>query len=168
MGPEVRNDEAELLLAAVRGSRLVIVTVETAGITTGAYVLFDVVVVEASDTGDAGDSMTGEAGDSKVGEAGESITGDEGDSTTAKSLVSITRREEGSNMEGDEKSGESGESGGARRGESSPADFLHREKCLTLDSDTLLFLFGGSFSPICPLGEKRYLRYIRNKWRKFL
>lgn len=34
---------AEYLLAAVRGSRLVMVTVETAGITTGVYDFFGVV-----------------------------------------------------------------------------------------------------------------------------
>lgn len=44
-------DEApadENLLAAVRGSRLVMVTVETAGITTGVYSLFVVAVLGVS------------------------------------------------------------------------------------------------------------------------
>lgn len=45
LGPEEPLDKAENLLAAVRGSRLVMVTVETAGITTGAYALFVVVAL---------------------------------------------------------------------------------------------------------------------------
>lgn len=39
-------DVAENLLAAVRGSRLVMVTVETAGITTGVYALFGFVELQ--------------------------------------------------------------------------------------------------------------------------
>lgn len=89
-------EKAENLLAAVRGSRLVIVTVETAGITTGVYALFRVGVLNVSGVGDVGDSMTGEAGESKVGEAGESIIGEAGDSTIVNAGVSIIRRDEGS------------------------------------------------------------------------
>lgn len=86
--------EAGNLLAAVRGSRLVMVTVETAGITTGVYALFRVVIhLGVSGVGDAGDSMIGEAGDSKVGEAGESIMGEAGDSTIVNGQ-SVVRRDE--------------------------------------------------------------------------
>lgn len=48
LGPEVPLDGAEKRLAAVRGSRLVMVTVETAGITTGVYALFRVVLLQLS------------------------------------------------------------------------------------------------------------------------
>lgn len=136
-------DEAENLFAAVRGSRLVIVTVETAGITTGVYSLFCEAALEVSGVGDAGDSMMGEAGDSKVGDAGESIIGEAGDSTIVSGRGSIIKWDEGSNRE-DAGESMSGESGGARRGESSPAGLLQDGPCLSLDTDTLGFFFAGS------------------------
>lgn len=117
MGPELLPDVAEILFAAVRGSRLVIVTVETTGMTTGVYALCGVLALGASRFDEEVDSMTGEAGDSKVGEAGESSVGEAGDSTMVKG-ESMMRLDDVSM---------SGESGGARRGESSPADFLQRE-----------------------------------------
>lgn len=138
-------DEAENRLAAVRGSRLVMVTVETAGITTGVYALFRVVVLGVSGVGDAGDSMIGEAGDSNVGEAGESIMGEAGDSTIVNGGASMIRRDEGSIRE-DVGESMSGESGGARRGESSPADLLQEGSCLSLVSEALGFFFAGSSS----------------------
>lgn len=138
-------DGPENLLAAVRGSRLVMVTVETAGITTGVYALFVIVALGVSGVGEAGDSMTGEAGDSKVGEAGESIMGEAGDSTIVNTGESIVRREEGS-IRDDVGESMSGESGGARRGESSPADFLQGYSYLSLISETLGFFFEGSSS----------------------
>lgn len=52
------------LFAAVRGSRLVNVTVEAAGIPTGAYVLCAEAAFAVFTIGDEGESMTGEAGDS--------------------------------------------------------------------------------------------------------
>lgn len=91
LGPKVQLDEAENLFAAVRGSRLVMVTVETDGIATGIYALFGAVTLEVIGVGDAGDSMVGEAGDSKVGEAGESITGEAGDSTIVSAGGSILK-----------------------------------------------------------------------------
>lgn len=145
MGPEVPIDVAEILLAAVRGSRLVMVTIDTAGITTGVYAFFGAFC--KSGVGDVGDSMTGEAGDSKIGDAGESIVGEAGDSTIVKAGESMVRQDEESMREYVGES-MSGESGGARRGESSPADFLQREKCLSLDSETFVFFFAGSSS--CP------------------
>lgn len=78
---EVPPDEAVNLLAAVRGSRLVMVTVETVGITTGVYDFTGATAADVCEVGDLGDSITGEAGDSNVGEAGDSFTGEEGDST---------------------------------------------------------------------------------------
>lgn len=142
-------DKAENLFAAVRGSRLVMVTVETAGITTGVYALFDVVALGVSGVGDAGDCMTGEAGDSKVGEAGESFMGEAGDSTIVNTGESMIRRDVGESM--------SGESGGACRGESSPAGFLQEGSYLSLVSETLGFFFAGSSSPasIWPLGRNK-------------
>lgn len=138
-------DRTENLLAAVRGSRLVMVTVETAGITTGVYALLAVVALGVSGVGDAGDSRTGEAGDSKVGEAGESIMGEAGDSTIVNTGESMIRRDEGS-IRDDVGESMSGESGGARRGESSPADFLQEGSYLSLVSETLGFFFAGSSS----------------------
>lgn len=131
--PEVPLDETENLFAAVRGSRLVMVTVETAGITTGIYALFGVAALGGSGVGEAGDSMTGEAGESKVGEAGESLMGEAGDSTIVNVGESMIRRDKGSTGD-DVGESMSGESGGARRGESSPADFLQEDSYLSLVS----------------------------------
>lgn len=159
LGPGIPLDEAENLLAAVRGSRLVMVTVETAGITTGEYALFFVEALEVSGVGDAGDSMTGEVGDSKVGEAGESIVGEAGDSTIVNTGESMIRRDEGS-IRDDVGESMSGESGGARRGESSPADFLQAGSYLSFVSETLgLFFMGSSSSPanVWPLGKNKNL-----------
>lgn len=64
VGPEEPLDGPEDLFAAVRGSRLVKVAVETAGITTGAYVLCAEAALAVLGAGEAGESMTGEAGDS--------------------------------------------------------------------------------------------------------
>lgn len=75
-------DSAENLPAAVRGSRLVMVVMETAGFATGVNALFEGAAL--------GGSGVGEAGDSNTGDAGESITGEAGDSTmvrTGESLV---------------------------------------------------------------------------------
>lgn len=52
------------LFAAVRGSRLVKVTLEVAGIPTGAYFLCAEAALGVFASGDEGESMTGEAGDS--------------------------------------------------------------------------------------------------------
>lgn len=151
LGPEGPLDEVENLLAAVRGSRLVMVTVETTGITTGAYARFVEVDAGKSAVGDAGDSDTGEAGDSKVGEAGESIVGEAGDSTMVSAGESMTRRDVGESM--------SGESGGACRGESSPPAYLLQEgSCFSRVSATLAFFFAGSSSSpasIWPLRRKK-------------
>lgn len=65
----------------MRGSRLVMVTVETAGIAAGVPTFFFVVVLGSTGVGEARQSMSGDAGDSKRGEAGESIVGEAGDST---------------------------------------------------------------------------------------
>lgn len=159
LGPEVLPDKAENLLATVRGSRLVKVTVETAGITTGVYVLFGLVALLLSWEGDAGYSITGEAGESKIGEAGESIVGEAGDSTIVSAGESMIRRDVGSNRE-DVGESRSGESGGARKGESSPADCLHEGSCLFLVSETLGFFFTGSSSCpaiIWPIGRNKNL-----------
>lgn len=145
LGPELLLDKALNLPAAVRGSRLVIVTVETAGITTGVYGLCGIEVLEDSDFGDAGDSMVGEAGDSRIGEAGDSIVGEAGDSTIVNGGASIIRREEGSTMDNVGES-MSGESGGAINGESSPADFFQGGSYFSLVSDSLSFFLGGSSS----------------------
>lgn len=144
--PVLELDEAKNLLAAVRGSRLVMVTVETAGIITGPYALFGGVALRVNEAGDAGESMVGDAGDSKVGEAGESITGEAGDSTIVNAGASIIKRD-GESM--------SGESGGARRGESSSPYFLQDGSGLSLDTETLCFFFAGSSSAACiwPLGK---------------
>lgn len=136
-------DEAENLFAAVRGSRLVMFTVETTGMTTGAYALFGIVTLGVSAAGEAGDSITGEAGDSKVGEAGESIVGEAGDSTIVSAGTSMIRRDEGS-IKRDSGESMSGESGGACSGESSPPDLFHKGSCLSLVSETLVFFFAGS------------------------
>ena len=138
LGPKELLDEAENLLAAVRGSRLEMVTVETAGITTGVYAFFVVVALGMSGVGDAGDSETGEAGDSKVGEAGESLMGEAGDSTMVSTGESMTRQDVGESM--------SGESGGARRGESPPVYLLQEGSFLSFVSETLGFFFAGSSS----------------------
>ncbi len=138
-------DTAVNLLAAVRGSRLVMVTVETAGITTGVYVLFVVVALGESGVGEAGESMTGEAGDSKVGEAGESIIGEAGDSTIVNTGESMVRQDEGSNKI-DVGESMSGEPGGARRGESSPAVFRQEGSYLSSFPETFGFFFMGSSS----------------------
>lgn len=79
------------LFAAVRGSRLVMVVMETAGFTTGMRALFDVKALGGSAVGEAGESMTGEAGDSNTGEAGESIVGEAGDSTIVRTGESLMR-----------------------------------------------------------------------------
>lgn len=64
LGPKFALAGPENLLAAVRGSRLVNVTVEAAGIPTGAYVLCAEADFAVFAIGDEGESMTGEAGDS--------------------------------------------------------------------------------------------------------
>lgn len=87
---ELPPKEAVSLFAAVRGSRLVMVTVETVGITTGVYDRFGAGNVEPSAVGEAGDSIIGEAGDSNVGEVGDSITGEAGDSTIVNFGESIS------------------------------------------------------------------------------
>lgn len=84
-------DRAENLLAAVRGSRLVMVAVETVGFTTGVNGLFEVEALGGSGVGEAGDSMAGEAGDSNTGDAGESIMGEAGDSTIVRTGESMMR-----------------------------------------------------------------------------
>lgn len=157
LGEELTLDGADNLLAAVRGSRLVMVTVETAGITTGVYVVFVVVALGVSGVGEAGESMTGEAGESNVGEAGESIMGEAGDSTIVNTGESMVRRDEESIRDDDGES-MSGESGGARRGESSSAYFLLGGSYLSLVSEIFCFFFVGSSSSvggICPLGQKK-------------
>lgn len=123
------------------------VTVETAGIITGVYVLFSG-VVPVSGVGDAGDSMIGEAGDSKVGEVGESIVGEAGDSTSVNFGGSIIRCDGGSNS-GDAGESISGGSGGACRGESA-AYFFQDGSCLSLDTNVLAFFLLGS--PISEAG----------------
>lgn len=76
----------------MRGSRLVMVVVETVGFTTtGMNVLFEVEAFGGSGVGEAGDSMAGEAGDSKTGDAGESIMGEAGDSTIVRTGESMVR-----------------------------------------------------------------------------
>lgn len=135
------------------------VTVETAGITTGVYALFGLGALGVSRVGDAGYSITGEAGESKTGEAGESIVGDAGDSTIVSAGESMIRRDVGSNRE-DVGESMSGESGGACRGESSPADCLQEGSCLSFVSETLGFFFAGSSScsaSIWPLGRNTNL-----------
>lgn len=62
--PKLPLGGPEDLFAAVRGSRLVKVTVEAAGIATGAYVLCAEAALAVFTVGDEGESMTGEAGDS--------------------------------------------------------------------------------------------------------
>lgn len=105
------------------------VTVETAGITTGVYGLDCVVALGMSEVGEAGDSKTGEAGDSKMGEAGESLKGEEGDSTIVNAV--------GESL--------SGESGGANKGESSPLlSYFLQEVSRFSVSENLGFLVTGS------------------------
>lgn len=150
-------DGADNLFAAVRGSRLVMVTVETAGITPGAYAVLAVATLGMSGVGEAGESMTGEAGESNVGEAGESIMGEAGDSTIVNTGESMIRRDEES-IRNDVGESMSGESGGARRGESSPADFLLDGSYLSLVSEIFCLFFVGSSSSvggICPFGGKK-------------
>lgn len=151
---EIPPDAAAVnLLAAVRGSRLVMVTVETVGITTGVYDFIGATAVDVSEVEVLGDSITGEAGDSNVGEAGDSIIGEAGDSTIVSFGESMMWNE-GSICEG---GGESmtRESTGARRGESSLADFLQDDSFLSCGTDNFsFFLKGSSTSPelIWPMG----------------
>lgn len=63
-GPKLPLGGPENLFAAVRGSRLVKVAVEAAGIPTGAYVLCAEAALVVFTVGDDGESMTGDAGDS--------------------------------------------------------------------------------------------------------
>lgn len=118
-------DIAAERLPAVRGSRLVMVTVETAGIMTGVYILDGVLAFRVSRMGEAGESMTGEAGDSKMGEAGDSIGGEAGDSIVGEAGDSMMVKTESSSIRGEAGEPMVGESGGARRGDSSPAGVLH-------------------------------------------
>lgn len=134
-------DEEVNLLNAVRGSRLVMVTMETVGITTGVYAFIGATAVGVSGVGDTGDSITGEAGDSNVGEAGDSSIGEAGDSTIISFGESMMWNED-SICEG---GGESiRESGGAFRGESSLADFFQNDSFLSCDTDSLSFFLAGS------------------------
>lgn len=138
-------EELAILLAAVRGSRLTMLTVATAGITTGAYPLFDGVTEDESGVGEAGDSMTGEAGDSKVGDAGESIVGEAGDSTIVN--LGESERWEKDSIEEDAGKSLSAKSGGARKGESS-ADFFQSGSFLSFVTDNLGFFFTGSSTSV--------------------
>lgn len=141
MGIELPPDEVNLL-DAVRGSRLVMVTMETAGITTGVYAFIGATAVGVSGVGDAGDSITGEAGDSNVGEAGDSSIGEAGDSTIISFGESMMWNEDSICEDGGESIG--GESGGAFRGESSLADFFQNDSLLSCDTDSLSFFLAGS------------------------
>lgn len=142
--PELPPEEAANLFAAVRGSRLVMVTVETVGITTGVYDLFSAGTVDPSGVGEAGDSMMGEAGDSNAGEAGESIVEEAGDSTIVNFGESMSIWDNGSISE-DVGDSISGVSGGANRGDSSPLGFFQDIlSVLSLDVETFDFFLAGS------------------------
>lgn len=119
-------------------------TVETAGITTGVYPLFGGVTEEESGVGEAGDSMTGEAGDSKVGGACESV-GEAGDST----MVNFGESDRWEKESIDEDAGESlsTKSGGARK-EDSSTDFFQGGSFLSFPKDNLGFFFTGSSASV--------------------
>lgn len=108
-------------LPMVRGSCLVMVTVETAGIMTGVYILDGVLALQFSGIGEAGESITGEAGDSKMREAGDSIVGEAGDSIVGEVGDSMMVKAGSSSITGEAEESMVGESGDARRGNSSPA-----------------------------------------------